>query len=276
MPDLPFSNPELDKETFDYVYSTIQPDQMKIYPCAVTPWTIIEKWYNDGVWTPYTPEQLLDVMNYAMIKCPDWIRLPRIIRDIPLEYIKAGNKITNLRQSLTESNDIRNREIERHPEYYRKDGKIFIKKYSQHDYFISYESIDKKALFGFIRLRLPDKNNDIYEIQKDFPILHKKALIRELHVYGYNTAVGQVAKASQHKGIGTKLLKKAEWIAMKNFYSGIVVISGEGVKNYYVKKGYQEKDTYMYKNFISSSVVIKIVMIVLILSVIEVFKWVNI
>ena len=56
MPDLPFTTPELDKEMFDYVYKVFLPDQIKVYPCAVVPWTIIEKWYNQGKWKPYEPE----------------------------------------------------------------------------------------------------------------------------------------------------------------------------------------------------------------------------
>jgi ELP3 family radical SAM enzyme/protein acetyltransferase len=249
MPDLPYSRPELDKEMMDYVYTVLQPDQIKLYPCAVVPWTKIEKWYNDGKWTPYTPVQLKEVMDYAMSTCPDWIRLPRVIRDIPNAYIQAGNKITNLRQQLVVSNDIRSREIERHTEYFNRPGKIFIEKYSAHDYFISYESHDKVALFGFIRLRLPkekqEKNNNTL-----FKCLNGKALIRELHVYGFNTAVGEQSRASQHLGIGTKLLKKAESIAYWRGYPGIAVISGEGVKEYYFKKGYYDKETYMVKDFI--------------------------
>ena len=101
-------------------------------------------------------------MDYGMVTCPEWIRLPRVIRDIPGVYIQAGNKTTNLRQKLVESKEIRSREIERHPEYYEKPAKIFIEKYSENDYFISYESYDKKALFGFIRLRLPKKQNNIF------------------------------------------------------------------------------------------------------------------
>ena len=271
MPDLPYTTPELDKEMFDFTYSNLLPDQIKIYPCAVVPWTIIEKWYNTGKWKPYAPEVLKEVMDYGVSKCPDWIRLPRVIRDIPGVYIQAGNSTTNLRQMLVKSRDIRSREIERHTEYYSKPAKIFVDNYKNStrnstqnstrkvkDYFISYESLDKEALFGFIRLRLPsnynnnsldpqDKRNS--EIKKLFPILENRALIRELHVYGYNTQVGTEAKASQHRGIGTKLLNKAEWIAYINGYPGIVVISGEGVKGYYSKKGYSEKDTYMYKDF---------------------------
>ena len=252
MPDLPYSTPELDKQMFDYTYSILQPDQIKVYPCAVVPWTIIEKWYNQGKWKPYTESVLKEVMDYGMKNCPDWIRLPRVIRDIPGVYIQAGNSKTNLRQTLEISRDIRTREIERHSEYYSKPAKIFVDCYNHNknsglkDYFISYESTDKVALFGIIRLRLPAKNKELKD-QDLFPVLKDKALIRELHVYGYNTSVGNEAKASQHRGIGTKLLKKAEEIAYYNNYPGIVVISGEGVKEYYAKKGYIEKDTFMYK-----------------------------
>ena len=277
MPDLPYSTPELDKEMMDYVYTVLQPDQIKIYPCAVVPWTKIEKWYNEGKWTPYTPEQLKEVMDYAMSTCPDWIRLPRVIRDIPNVYIQAGNQITNLRQTLSISREIRSREIERHPEYFGKPAKIFDEKYSDKDYFISYESDDKVALFGFIRLRLPKKDKNTL-----FKCLKGKALIRELHVYGFNTAVGEQAKSSQHLGIGSKLLKKAESIAYWKGYSGIVVISGEGVKDYYFKKGYYESETYMVKDFITLKtwlnnlinlivLVILIILIILIIVVLLVF-----
>jgi ELP3 family radical SAM enzyme/protein acetyltransferase len=254
MPDLPFTTPELDKQMFDFTYKVLLPDQIKVYPCAVVPWTIIEKWYNQGKWNPYTESVLKEVMDYGMKNCPDWIRLPRVIRDIPGVYIQAGNSKTNLRQILEISHDIRTREIERHSEYYSKPARIFVDCYNHNkntglkDYFISYESTDKVALFGFIRLRLPAKNIKIKD-QDLFPVLKDKALIRELHVYGYNTSVGNEAKASQHRGIGTKLLKKVEEIAYYNNYPGIVVISGEGVKEYYAKKGYKEKDTFMYKSY---------------------------
>ena len=277
MPDLPFTTPELDKQMFDFTYSKLMPDQIKIYPCSVVPWTIIEKWFNNNIWKPYEPEILQDVMNYGMINCPEWIRLPRVIRDIPGVYIQAGNKKTNLRQTLFESKDIRNREIERHSEYYNKPGKIYIEIYNVDinsglkDYFISYESYDKVALFGFIRLRLPGKNKNIKD-QDLFPILKNKALIRELHVYGYNTPVGNQAKASQHKGIGKQLLKKAEEITYYNNYSGIVVISGEGVKNYYYKNGYKEKDTYMYKEYILKYNILLTIINILIIIIISGIK----
>lgn len=45
MPDLPGSTPSTDMKMFDYVLSSpdLQADQWKIYPCQITPWTVIEK-----------------------------------------------------------------------------------------------------------------------------------------------------------------------------------------------------------------------------------------
>ena len=52
MPDLPGSNVVIDKAMFDYVYSVVCPDQMKIYPCQTVPWTVIQKGYNEGKYIP--------------------------------------------------------------------------------------------------------------------------------------------------------------------------------------------------------------------------------
>lgn len=259
MPDLPGSSPEIDKKMFDYVYSVVCPDQMKVYPCEVVPWTIIEKWHKSGKYVPYfdkNPDDLIDVVRYSMETCPNWIRLPRVIRDIPKSYIQCGNTIANLRQIIDRkldsegviSQDIRSREIGRHSKYYRmKAGYNTYYKYTNggHDYFIAYESYDLRALFGFIRLRIVDKNN-----LQIFDVLKGRGLVRELHVYGDTRGVGAFdRRGCQHKGIGLGLLWLAEWETMKQGLYGIVVISGEGVKEYYEKKGYKEVDTFMVKDF---------------------------
>ena len=69
MPDLPGATPEIDRAMFDYVYSIICPDQMKVYPCQTIPWTVIEKWYRAGTYVPYfdkDPNLLIDVVRYSM------------------------------------------------------------------------------------------------------------------------------------------------------------------------------------------------------------------
>lgn len=273
MPDLPGATPEIDKKMFDYIYSVLHPDQMKVYPCEVVPWTIIEKWYKKGLYKPYfekDPRDLIEVVKYAMTTCPHHIRLPRVIRDIPISYIQAGNPYANLRQiidnELSKENnmcmDIRTREIGRHPLYYKRPAKYTITKFEANDgieYFIQYESTDKKALFGFIRMRFPPKNHNPV-----FPVLKNKALIRELHVYGNTNVVGRTSTSGvQHTGIGTKLLKKAERVAKFNLYTGIVVISGEGVKDYYRKRGYKEEDTFMVKKFYNINWLFNIIILIL-------------
>ena len=265
MPDLPFSSKAIDLEMFDFIYKTVCPDQMKIYPCEVTPWTVIKKWYDAGKFIPYfetNPRDLLDVIKYAMKNCPNYIRLPRVIRDIPISYIHSGNTYSNLRQMLdieltkedTMCGDIRTHEIGRHSKYYNLPASYNIYKNNANngiDYFIAYESRDKVALFGFIRLRFSNSDKN-----KEFNVLRERALIRELHVYGNTNSVkthlkdkAKDKKGAQHKGIGKNLLKIAEKISLQHAYKGIVVISGEGVKNYYKNNGYYERETFMVKDF---------------------------
>ena len=261
MPDLPGASVAGDKAMFDYVYSIVCPDQMKVYPCQTVPWTIIKKWHNEGKYVPYfdvDPKLLIDVVRYSMETCPNWVRLPRVIRDIPCSvYVEGGNNISNMRQMIDKmlegdgvcSNDIRAREIGRHSKYYNKSANYnsyYYRGNDGDDYFIAYESYDCKALFGFIRLRIVDCNKNM----TIFDILKKRGLIRELHVYGSTTAVSSFAKnGCQHTGIGKGLLKYAERKTMENGLYGIVVISGEGVKEYYEKRGYREVDTFMVKDF---------------------------
>ena len=83
-----------------------------------------------------------------------------------------------------------------------------------------------------------------------FDILKNRGLVRELHVYGDTTAVNTYDKRGcQHTGIGKGLLSCAEKKTMEHGLYGIVVISGEGVKEYYEKRGYREVDTFMVKDF---------------------------
>uniref|UniRef100_A0A6C0H3K8 tRNA carboxymethyluridine synthase n=1 Tax=viral metagenome TaxID=1070528 RepID=A0A6C0H3K8_9ZZZZ len=261
MPDLPGASVASDKAMFDYVYKVVCPDQMKVYPCQTVPWTVIKKWHSEGKYVPYfdnDPKLLIDVVRYSMETCPNWVRLPRVIRDIPCSvYVEGGNNIGNMRQIIDAmlegegvySNDIRAREIGRHSKYYNKSANYnsyYYRGNEGDDYFIAYESYDAKALFGFIRLRIVDSANNM----TIFSILKNRGLIRELHIYGTTTAVSSFSKnGCQHTGIGKGLLSYAERKTMENGLYGIAVISGEGVKTYYEKRGYREVDTFMVKDF---------------------------
>ena len=78
--------------------------------------------------------------------------------------------------------------------------------------------------------------------------LEGAALVREVHTYGEQVKVSdEMSGASQHIGLGKRMMLKAEEISRKNGYKKIAVISGVGVREYYRKLGYKLEGTYMVK-----------------------------
>mmetsp|Transcript_6372 Transcript_6372/g.8976 ORF Transcript_6372/g.8976 Transcript_6372/m.8976 type:complete len:569 (+) Transcript_6372:436-2142(+) len=102
MPNLPGANPTVDKEMFQTVLydPNLQVDQWKIYPCEVTPWTVIKKWFDEGSYIPYGEDDLRQVLIYAKSRVHPWIRLNRVIRDIPSNYILGGLDAPNMREDV--------------------------------------------------------------------------------------------------------------------------------------------------------------------------------
>jgi len=97
-------------------------------------------------------------------------------------------------------------------------------------------------------LRIPNTygNEELFRSE----ITSESALVRELHVYGFSVAPGKSGNVSsvQHKGLGSRLLKRAEAIARENNRTKMVIISGIGVKEYYRKKhNYRKEGPYMVK-----------------------------
>ena len=241
MPALPGATPEKDLRLFKQLFNDerFQPDQIKFYPTVVTKGSLLYRWYKQGKYHPYTDEELQELIIKCKEAVPTYVRVIRLIRDIPGESIIAGNKITNLRQIMKDKGVkcrcIRCREVK---EALRINNyKFEILEYKSaggQEYFISIESQDNKTLFGFCRLR----------IDKLSPIA--PAIIRELHVYGELVSIGGNKKI-QHSGLGKKLLLSAEKLAKKNGCHKISVISGVGVRGYYRKQEYKLRKTYMIK-----------------------------
>ena len=258
MPHIPFSTPEIDNKMFDLVINSpnLQVDQWKIYPCEVVPWTVIKKWHDEGKYKSYGQDKLIEVILNVKRKVHPWIRLNRVIRDIPNQYISGGNTVTNLRQHLhkilkdrgEKCRCIRCREV-RNKKVDISDIILLVRQYDSSggkEYFISFETSDENTIMGFVRLRLVE-NSSVDFIKA----IKGAALVRELHVYGNMKPLFKFKKEddkTQHSGFGTLLMKKAEEIALNNGYKKIAVISGVGVKNYYRKLGYDKEDTFMVKN----------------------------
>jgi len=245
MPALPGSNPAKDLEMFKELFSSsnFQPDQIKFYPTVVTKGSLLYEWWKNGKYQPYTDAELENLIAECKKIVPEYVRIIRLIRDIPGESIMAGNLITNLRQVIQQKGIkcrcIRCREVRDDiiPSRGERAAKLFVSKYEAGDgveYFINFSSADKEKIYGFCRLR----------INHHSPIA--PAIVRELHVYGVLVKVGGDKKI-QHAGFGKKLMAAAEKIARKNKCQSIAVISGIGVRNYYKKLGYKQKGTYMLK-----------------------------
>ena len=267
MLNLPGSNPTKDFKMFQQLFSdpNFQPDQIKIYPCVVNKFAPLYKIWKAKKYRPYTDAQLKKLLIKIKSIVPPYVRIIRVIRDIPEESIEAGNKITNLRHLLkTDCKCIRCREVghqlaanNKQPTTNNKIPKLVIRKYKVStgtEYFLSYESPDEKILYAFCRLHIPKTiplltKEGVGEVNKTYWI-HSTPIIRELHTYGQMVSVnGKMKSASQHKGLGKKLILQAEKIAKKNKFSSLAVISGIGVREYYKNQGYKLKDTYLVKTF---------------------------
>lgn len=239
MPGLPGATPTKDYKMYQQLFKDerFQPDQIKFYPTVVTKGSLLYRWWKAGKYKPYSDKALRNLIIKCKLATPEYVRIIRLIRDIPGESIIAGNKVTNLRQIMKDEGVqcrcIRCREAKNF-QFSISDFRLEIISYEASDgkeYFIQAVSQDKKYLFGFCRLRLTNNT----------------AMIRELHVYGQLVSLGDKKKV-QHAGLGKLLLDKAEKIVTENKINQIKIISGVGVRGYYRKLGYRLKDTYMLKN----------------------------
>ena len=252
MPNLPGATPELDKKMVADLFSdhAYQPDYLKIYPCVVLPKAALVIDYRKGLYKPYDDKTLEEVLLEEIKSVPEWCRIDRIARDIPSNEIEAGFKSSNIRQILEERlrrlgtpcRDIRAREIGHEP-IVMKNVKMIRRDYDASfgkEIFLSFEDVKNDKLIALLRLRMP-KNPFLSELKN-------ATLIREVHVYGRQLAIGKRVKGEmQHLGWGTLLMTEAEKISREYRFKKIAVIAGIGTREYYRKKGYKLHGTYMLK-----------------------------
>ena len=252
MPNLPGSNLKKDLQIFKKLFSdqNFKPDYLKIYPCVVVKNSPLYKSYIKGEYKPYSDKKLLELLIKIKTIIPPYVRIIRLVRDIPSISIEGGNKISNLRELLQKEMEqrgikckcIRCREI-RSQLYELKNIKLIKRVYDSSfgkEYFISYEDIKNDKIIAFLRLRIT-KNTFPKELEG-------AAIIREIHTYGQQVPINEKLKsASQHFGFGKKLMREAEKICKKEKIEKIAVISGIGAREYYRKLGYKLEGTYMVK-----------------------------
>lgn len=254
MPNLPGATPATDLADYKKLFSNpdFQPDLLKIYPTVVTQNSLLFKWWQQGKYKPYSDKILFNLLLKIKQVIPDYVRIIRLIRDIPSESIEAGNKITNLREDLQKElhqqgkycQCIRCREAREDLTDLNK-AKLYIEEYQADagtEYFLQFASKDKRKLYAFLRLRIPNKEENNF-----IPEIDQAAMIREVHTYGRLIPLKSQETGIQHVGFGTRLTNEAEKIAKKSGFKKMAVISGVGVRGFYRKLGYKLEGTYMTK-----------------------------
>lgn len=258
MPGLPESDPDKDLDDLLTLVSDekYKPDMLKIYPALVVEGTGLYNLAKMGKYSPYSAEQLVEILSEFKRRVPLWLRIMRIQREIPKEEIACGNRSGNLRQIILDEMKKRNytcrcircREVGRRKSTLIDISEIKLKKIEYDasggkELFLSYEDERSDSLFGFLRLRMPSGQEYRPELRNG------AALVRELHVYGKVVPVGQKAnsESSQHRGFGTRLLREAENIAREFSKKKLVIISAVGTKEYYRKRGYRDDGPYVSK-----------------------------
>jgi elongator complex protein 3 len=259
MPGLPGSNPELDfelsKKLFDDAH--FRPDGLKLYPTMVVEGTELEKWFQEGRFTPYDFDTMVELLVNIKAMVPRYVRISRVLRDIPPQFITGGPR-DSLRGLLRERLQERGLKCQciRCREYghrARDDWKIGEPQMVRLDYeasdgreiFLSFED-ERGTLFGLLRMRVQDRPLPVPGQEQG----RNPAIIRELHIFGPEVPLAeQRPDAAQHKGIGRTLLREAERIAADEFRANqMLVLSGAGAREYYrTESGYRSLGEYMVK-----------------------------
>ena len=256
MPGLPGSTPEKDLEMSRRLFNDprFRPDGLKLYPTMVVEGTELERWYREGRYQPYPRETMIDLVTDIKSLVPPYVRISRVLRDIPAQFIVAGCRDSlrgivkeRMKAQGTECRCIRCRECGHRVRSGLETGEPRLVRLDYEasggtEIFLSFED-ENETLFGLLRLRLQPRPITRVGITKG-----PAAVIRELHVYGPEVPLRhQDESAAQHKGLGKALLQEAERIAREEFHIGqMAVLSGVGAREYYrTEHGYNERGGYM-------------------------------
>ncbi len=260
MPGLPGSTPEEDLELSRRLFDddSFKPDGLKLYPTMVVAGTELEKWYRDERYQPYDVNIMLNLLVEIKSIVPKYVRISRVLRDIPAKFIMAGCKDSmrgmirqRMRRRGVECKCIRCREYGHRARDGWEIGKPHLVRMDYEasggrEIFLSFED-EKETLFGLLRMRI--QSNSIPALRQE--LNGNLALIRELHVFGPEVPLSeQKPEAAQHKGLGKALLREAERLASNEFQAQqMVVLSGTGAKEYYRSEfGYSSQGDYMVKS----------------------------
>ncbi|MBN1260379.1 MAG: tRNA uridine(34) 5-carboxymethylaminomethyl modification radical SAM/GNAT enzyme Elp3 [Anaerolineae bacterium] len=253
MPNLYGATPESDFEDFAKLWDdpALRPDELKIYPTALLKGTRLFELWEQGNYTPYSEETLIELLVKCKSLIQPYCRVNRLMRDIPASYIVAGTQKSNLRQLVQQRMQqigstcrcIRCREI-RAQEILEALEEIYMEplRYetdATEEHFLQFVT-SSGYLVGFLRLSLPKEARDGLPI----PEIRTAAMIREVHVYGPAQKLGRRVGGVQHRGLGTELLEYAAIIARDAGFRELAVIAAVGTRRYYHARGFDRGHLY--------------------------------
>lgn len=234
----------------------LKPDMLKLYPTLVMEGTGLYELWKKGGYAPMESEEAADFLAEVKSRFPQWVRVQRIQRDIPVQLIGAGVLKSNLRQLVRKRmaerglscRCIRCREVGHLG--IRTDGKeepvLRTEMYDAAGGTEAFTSLETSTggLAGYVRLRRPSPAAHRPELSDG-----KSAIIRELRVLGELVPFEQgPGERWQHRGLGARLMEEAERITREAWdLRRLLVNSGAGARGYYRKMGYERVGPYMGK-----------------------------
>ena len=255
MVNLPSATPEFDKREYErFVSETAwQPDEVKLYPCALIAGTPLVSEYEAGAWRPYSEEELLDVLGHAVRVTPPFTRISRMVRDFSSDDIVAGNRKPNLRQQVETQlrnggeavAEIRYREVRKRAVALQELSLQELRYATEVSEEVFLQWVGPQGeLAGFARLSLPHEEA-LAAYGPGLATHAGEAMIREVHVYGDVAGLQQEGgNNAQHHGLGRQLVQRACVIAGQEGYRAVNVISAVGTRAYYRRLGFEDAGLY--------------------------------
>ncbi len=226
---LPGATEDSDRRSAEITFTdpAFQPDHLKIYFCEMFRKEFMRPrlvdLYETGAWKPLGRNERDSRLAALLPRVPAFMRISRIGRKFAPDEV--ADRSVRLDRSMVERRHgcacIRCREPG--PREVFRPGDVILEetRLGGDERFLEARIAGRRTCLGLLRLRLG----------------RDEAIVRELHVYGFESAPGDTGP-HQHRGIGKRLVERAEWTAREAGLPDLSVASGVGVRGYYGKLGY--------------------------------------
>lgn len=228
------------------------PDEVKLYPCVLVESARLRTKREEGAWCPYDEETLSDVLVTDMLNTPPHVKISRMVRDISVGDIIAGNKRNNLRQVIEDrlgadagkvseirfrrasADDIASCRCELECIGYETTV--------THEHFIQMVTPTNR-LIGYLRLSIPKPA--AYKAHDDvLPYGPGTAIVRELHMHGKKPLDGDERTDPWRRR--RRLLETAIEVATEQGCTSLMVNCSIGMKGFYRSLGFTDRDRYQH------------------------------